>query len=686
MKTKLTAITVVLVLLAAVSVRAQGTAFTYQGGLNDSNGPANGVYDFHFRLFKDSLGSTQAGPTILANALSVSNGLFTATLDFGAGIFTGSNFWLQVGVRTNGATNYNDLTPLQALTAAPYAVMANSASNLLGAVPAVQLSGTLLNSSLPGSPAFSGTVSAGAFSGAGSGLTGLNANNLSAGTLPDARLAGNVARTNQVWLVNGNAGTTAGANYLGTGDSQPLEFHVNGQRALRLEPDNSGQTPALPNVIGGSSLNSAGTNTAAVIGGGSINRIYNGYGVIGGGYANTINGGYSVVAGGNYNAAGGDKSVVGGGNYNTASAAGATISGGDHNQAGSADATVGGGYLNIASGGNAWVGGGFQNTASGDTAAVGGGGNNTAGGSLSVVAGGDYNSASGAFSFVGGGQYNAAGGRYSFAAGYSSKADYDGDFVWADSQLPNFNSTGNDQFLVRAQGGVGINTASPQQNLSVNGGMNIDQGNNNNGTFTSAGLSFGSGSGEGISSTRSAGSTQYDLEFYTAFSYRMVILNNGNVGIGSIIPQYPLDVYGTIRGFNVSPSDARFKQNIAPLAGALDKVLKVRGVSFDWRRDEFPKRNFPSGRQLGFIAQEIKEVLPEVVSQDSEGFYSVDYGKLAPLLVEAIKEQQSRLDEQAGKKDAEIQQLRESLAELKQQVSRLTAIQNPTPAEHAERK
>ncbi|HEX4646923.1 MAG TPA: tail fiber domain-containing protein, partial [Verrucomicrobiae bacterium] len=162
------------------------------------------------------------------------------------------------------------------------------------------------------------------------------------------------------------------------------------------------------------------------------------------------------------------------------------------------------------------------------------------------------------------------------------------------------------------------------------------------------------------------------------------ILNNGNVGIGSIIPQYALDVYGTIRGFNVNPSDARFKQNIAPINGALDKVRRLRGVSFDWRQDEFPKRNFPPGRQLGFIAQEIKAVLPEVVSQDSEGYYSVDYGKLAPLLVEAIKEQQLRLDEQARKKDTEIQQLRESLAELKEQISRVAATQNRMFAEHAE--
>src|SRR5258708_7971209 len=159
MKTKLTAITVVLVLLAAVSAYAQGTAFTYQGLLNDSGGPANGIYDFRFRLFRDSFGNTQSGPTVLTNGVTLTNGLFTVAINFGPNVFTGTNYWLEVDVRTNGAGSYVNLAPLQALTPAPYAVMAGSASNLVAGLPAAQLSGTILNSSLPSSPAFSGTVS-----------------------------------------------------------------------------------------------------------------------------------------------------------------------------------------------------------------------------------------------------------------------------------------------------------------------------------------------------------------------------------------------------------------------------------------------------------------------------------------------------------------------------------------------
>jgi hypothetical protein len=122
---------------------AQGTAFTYQGRLNDGAAPATGRYDFRFKLYLDSVGNTQAGGSYLTNGIAVANGLFTTTVNFGAGVFAGLDYWMEVGVKTNGAGSYTVLTPLQALTPTPYAMFANSASNVLGVVPAAQLSGTV---------------------------------------------------------------------------------------------------------------------------------------------------------------------------------------------------------------------------------------------------------------------------------------------------------------------------------------------------------------------------------------------------------------------------------------------------------------------------------------------------------------------------------------------------------------
>ena len=129
---------------------AQGTAFTYQGRLNTSGSAANGNYDFRFKLYTDPFGNNQVGATQLTNAIPVTAGLFTTTIDFGAGIFSGGNYWLEVDVRSNGADSYTVLSPFQAVTPTPYAVMANTASNLLGALPVAQLGGGTANISISG--------------------------------------------------------------------------------------------------------------------------------------------------------------------------------------------------------------------------------------------------------------------------------------------------------------------------------------------------------------------------------------------------------------------------------------------------------------------------------------------------------------------------------------------------------
>jgi hypothetical protein len=92
-------------------------------------------------------------------------------------------------------------------------------------------------------------------------------------------------------------------------------------------------------------------------------------------------------------------------------------------------------------------------------------------------------------------------------------------------------------------------------------------------------------------------------------------------------------------------SDSRFKTNVAPLTGSLARVSQLRGVSYDWRRDEFPQRNFPANRQIGFIAQELQQVVPEVVNKGADGYYTVDYAQLTALLTEAVKELKAQNDE-----------------------------------------
>lgn len=102
---------------------------------------------------------------------------------------------------------------------------------------------------------------------------------------------------------------------------------------------------------------------------------------------------------------------------------------------------------------------------------------------------------------------------------------------------------------------------------------------------------------------------------------------------------------GTIRGKGdvvaYSSSDRQLKDNVTPIKNALEKVNKIGGYTFDWN----DKQNIYEGHDVGVIAQEIEKVLPEVVTTRDTGYKAVKYEKIVPLLIEAIKEQQTQIEE-----------------------------------------
>ena len=87
-------------------------------------------------------------------------------------------------------------------------------------------------------------------------------------------------------------------------------------------------------------------------------------------------------------------------------------------------------------------------------------------------------------------------------------------------------------------------------------------------------------------------------------------------------------------------SDSRLKIDVTEIKDSLDGILSLRGVHFFWNTSEYPDMGLNDELQIGFIAQEVRQVYPELVSTDENGFMTVDYAKLIPVLVEAIKQQQ----------------------------------------------
>ena len=126
MKTKSNLFAAAILALASFNLQlatsqAQTTAFTFQGQLNNGAGNANGSYDMKFAVWSAAVSGNQIAGPVTNSTVAVSNGLFTVSLDFGAGIFTGTNYFVEMGVRTNGGAGFATLAPRQQLTPAPAA-------------------------------------------------------------------------------------------------------------------------------------------------------------------------------------------------------------------------------------------------------------------------------------------------------------------------------------------------------------------------------------------------------------------------------------------------------------------------------------------------------------------------------------------------------------------------------------
>ncbi len=220
------------------------------------------------------------------------------------------------------------------------------------------------------------------------------------------------------------------------------------------------------------------------------------------------------------------------------------------------------------------------------------------------------------------------------------------------------------QVKVISNGNVGIGHDNPNAKLVVKDGTGETKLQICNGywgeTYGLTFKSFGQSSNYNGGKLHINSNSTFQFCFYNQAPYIEY-----RVGIGTLTPSCALDIYGTVKvnGSEVHSSDIRLKDNILTIDSNFNTISKLRPVKYYLKNQELLQaysmdpitvdstsideqlKNAKKRVHYGFIAQEIKDVLPELVYEDEKGYLSIDYNGIIPLLVSAIKEQQSQIEE-----------------------------------------
>ncbi len=293
-----------------------------------------------------------------------------------------------------------------------------------------------------------------------------------------------------------------------------------------------------------------------------------------------------------------------------------------------------------------------------------------------------------------------AAGNNSFAAGEETRAPYRSSFVIgrfnappnpnilidpnnlgnADMIFQIGNGTGdgtrNNAFTVLRDGRVGINYPYPSASLDITAKTYLNDSwnrhivlrdNGNLGAYASImydanGLKFKTNQEDDSYYLRNYN----DQPLFQMQSTGLTFFHNPSNGaiIATIYPSGNMGISGTL----TENSDIRLKRNIKPLSNILSKINSITPIYYEFKDND----SHPSGMQIGFSAQEIEKEFPQLVNRDSEGYLSVSYGHMTPVLLQAIKEQQQQIQQLTNKNEQlqeEIQQLKAQMQEVMKKVN-----------------
>lgn len=641
----------VLLIASVGTASAQTSAFVYQGLLSDNNQPANGNYDFEFRLFDAVSGGSQVGATLQRDSVFVTNGVFDVLLDFGAGAFPGANRFLEVSVRLSGSAQFTTLAPRQPVTPTPYALRSESAANADNA--------TTANTANTANTATNATNAATANNALQLGGVAANQYVLTSDPrLSDPRppLPGNASyiqntTTQQAasnFNISGNG--TVGGTLSGNVVSAATQFNIGISRVL--------SSPGAFNFFAGNLSGNSNTTGSANSFFGVNSGIFNSTG--------SNNSFFGFEAGRNNNA-GANNSYFGkdAGRSSTTGSRNAFFGtdAGQSNTTGNDNSFFGrgAGQDNTTASGNSFFGAlaGSSSTTGANNSFFGfeagrlseeafnnsffgyeAGENNVIGlnNSFFGFAAGRLNTGSrNSFFGSGAGQINTSGLHNSFFGGEAGGA----------------NTTGNDNAFFGLQAGL-LNTTGSFNTL-IGSRADVDLENLTNATAIGARALVGA-------------SNSIVLGQISGFNGAT---SDTNVGIGTIAPLDRLHVNGRIRvttlgaagstslcrnasqQISTCSSSLRYKTNLAPFNSGLTLVNKLQPITFDWKDG--------GARDLGLGAEDVEKVEPLLVTYNEQGqVEGVKYDRVTLVLLNAVKEQQAMIQKQ----QAEIDELKKALRSI----------------------
>ena len=726
-------LSVLTVMCFGQQTQAQTASFTYQGKLTDGGNLGSASYDMQFKLFDTGTvgAGAQQGGTLTLAAVQVTNGIFTVQLDFGAGVFTGADRFLEIAVKPAGSPTFTTLAPRQQVSSTPYAVRSLNATSADGLsiacvncitssqiqnVQGTQIIGTVPIGSIPAGngnyiqnsttqqePAnfnIAGGGTANSFNAAlnyqitGSTVLSIKgANNLFAGV--NAGTANTTGQSNSFFGRSaGGSNTTGDVNtFIGSGAG---ELNVTGS-------DNTF-------IGGGAGHNNTGEQNSfvgALTGYNTTTGVGNSFFGFVAGQFNTTGSGNTFIgqSAGRQNTDGFNNTFVGisAGSNNTAakntfvgSQAGLLNTSGDSNAFFGASA----GVANTTASNNSFFGqnAGFKNTVGNNNTFMG----TNAGFNNNVAIGNTFLGSSA-------GQSNLSGGNNTFLGlnagntNLGSSNTYVGANAKGLALISNASAVGGNAFAGQSNSlilgsingingaiadtdvGIGTTTPSARLDVSVNS-SHILLGDAGCGAFT--GIGFGSAMegctnfsmvGNGIDTiiNRPSGGI---IALREANVTQLRIAAGGAVTVSNTLAVGLLDNGGSVQlcrnqlnnAIGFCGSSLRYKKDFQPFTRGLELISRLKPITFRWKSDNTP--------DLGFGAEDVAVVEPLLVTHNDKGeIEGVKYDRISAALVNAVKELHEQITAQQ-KQLEELKSIKDENAKLKAQIAdilaRLTELNN----------